>query len=89
MKWHLPYQKVLGRGHPIQTPFQIGDVVWVIDPIDNTTQHPMRIMAIEGDSIQYLNDGFLLNGRRIPVLDMREWSSESRGMERDLLPISR
>ena len=58
--------------------YQIGDVVWIRDPIDNTTQHPMRILAIEGDTIQYLNDGFLLNDRRIAVLDMREWSVDSR-----------
>ena len=66
--------------------YQIGDVVWVLDPIDNTTQHPMRILAIEGDSIQYLNDGFLLNGRRIPVLDMREWNTESRVWQETFYP---
>ena len=66
--------------------YQIGNVVWIRDPVDKTTRHPMRILAIEGDTIQYLNDGFILNGRRIPVLDMREWSMESRVWQETFYP---
>ena len=66
--------------------YQTGDIVWVQDPIDNATLHPMRILGVEGDTIQYLNDGFLLNGRRISALDMREWSAESRVWKETFYP---
>ena len=66
--------------------YQVGDVVWVLDPINNTTQHPMRILAIEGDTIQYQNDGFLLNDQRFPVLDMREWNTYSRVWKETFYP---
>lgn len=66
--------------------YQIGDVVWVRNPIDDGTHHPMRILAIKGDTIQYLNDGFLLNGRRISALDMREWNTESRVWKETFYP---
>ena len=71
-----------------QSNYQTGDVVWVRDPIDQSTQHPMRILATEGDTIQYLNDGFLLNGRRISALDMREWNETSRVWKETFYPSS-
>ena len=69
-RWRLQSQNGRGRGRSTKVTTSIGDVVWVVDPIDGVTQHPMRIVATEGDTIQYLNDGFVLNGRRISVLDM-------------------
>ena len=48
--------------------------------------HPMRILATEGDTIQYLNDGFVLNGRQISALDMREWSANSRVWKETFYP---
>ena len=69
-----------------QGSYQTGDVVWVRDPIDNNTQRAMRVLATEGDTIQYLNDGFLLNGRRISALDMREWSETSRVWKETFYP---
>ena len=69
-----------------QSEYSKGDVVWILDPIDGVSHHPMRILATEGDSIQYLNDGFVLNGRRISVLDMREWDSDSRVWKETFYP---
>ena len=66
--------------------YQKGDVVWIHDPIDKATPRAMRVLATSGDTIQYLNDGFLLNGRRISALDMREWSQNSRVWQETFYP---
>ena len=69
-----------------QSEYSKGDVVWIMDPIDGVSSHPMRILATGGDTIQYLNDGFVLNNRRISALDMREWDSDSRVWKETFYP---
>ncbi len=56
----------------------VGDVVQVTDPNNPTTQHWLRVVGTMNERIQYQNDGFKRNGKRIPVLDMREWDADSR-----------
>ncbi len=57
---------------------QIGDLVWVTDPHHPERLHMRRVIGQHGDQMQYINDGFLRNGKRFPVLDMREWEEHSR-----------
>ncbi len=56
----------------------VGDVVQVTDPNNPTKHHWLRVLGTANEQIQYQNDGFKRNGKRIRVLDMREWNEESR-----------
>ena len=60
------------------TEVNIGDLVWVQDPTMPSKKRLLRIIGTSNDNIQYVNDGFLRNNKRFPVLDMREWDERHR-----------
>ena len=60
------------------TKVHIGDLVWVQDPTMPSKKRLLRIIGTSDDAIQYVNDGFLRNKKRFPVLDMREWDQDHR-----------
>ncbi len=60
------------------TDVAVGDLILIKDPTDATLMSIRRIVALPGDSVQFMNDGILINGRRLPQLDMREWDADSR-----------
>ena len=61
-----------------ETSSDIGNAVLIEHPHNPQQTRIRRIVAMPGDTVQFINDGLLVNGRRLPQLDMRVWDQRSR-----------
>ena len=56
----------------------VGTAVLIEHPHNPQQTRVRRIVATAGDTVQFINDGVIVNGRRLPQLDMRVWGEHSR-----------
>ena len=61
-----------------ETSSDIGNAVLIEHPHNPQQTRIRRIVAMPGGTVQFINDGLLVNGRRLPQLDMRVWDQRSR-----------